>query len=66
MLGIAVSVYHAICSNSSAILCQFVGGVILDRSGATSVYLFFAVLNVIGVVLYLVFNLHKYEVSTKC
>lgn len=66
ILGIAVSVYHAICSNCSAILCQFVGGVILDRCGATNVYLFFSGLNIIGVILYLAFRLHKYEVSTKC
>ncbi|MBN7774154.1 MFS transporter [Clostridium aminobutyricum] len=66
ILGIAVSIYHAICSNCSAILCQYAGGVILDRYGASTVYLFFAAFNLIGVILYMASGLHKYDASTKC
>lgn len=57
--GLAVSGYYAISSNASTIICQMIGGIILDAWGSGGVYLFFAVYNMIGVILYMIFGLYK-------
>lgn len=57
-LGMSISLYYAV-SSVSTILCQMIGGVVLDIAGGTGVYLFFAIYNVIGIVLYVAFGLHK-------
>lgn len=57
--GLAVSIYYALGSSGSTIVCQLIGGVILDHFGAGGVYLFFALLNLSGLSLYLVCGLHK-------
>lgn len=57
--SLAISAYYVISSNISTVLCQFAGGVILDAFGATGVYLFFGIFNLIGVILYLSFGLQK-------
>ena len=57
-LGMSISLYYA-ASSFSTILCQLAGGIVLDVAGGTGVYLFFAIYNVIGVVLYVIFGLHK-------
>ena len=57
--GLAVSGYYAVSSNASAIICQMIGGAILDRWGGGGVYMFFTVYNAIGVILYIGFGLHK-------
>ncbi len=59
MIGMAMTLYQAVSSSSSSILCQFIGGTILDFYGGTRVYLFFAVYNMIGIVLYAGFKLYK-------
>ena len=57
-LGLAVSVYYG-AANLSAIVCQFLGGVILDFFGIGGVYLFFAAMNATGVALYVAQRLYK-------
>lgn len=59
LTGLAVSGYYAVSSNASTIVCQMIGGVILDGRGGGGVYMFFAVYNLIGVILYIGFGLHK-------
>jgi Major Facilitator Superfamily. len=59
MIGMAMTLYQALASNCSSILCQLVGGIILDRYDGLHVYLFFAVYNTIGVLLYTGFGLYK-------
>lgn len=59
LTGLAVSGYYAISSNASTIVCQMIGGVILDNWGGGGVYMFFALYNLIGVILYIGFGLHK-------
>jgi PPP family 3-phenylpropionic acid transporter len=59
MIGMAMTLYQALSSSLSIIVCQLIGGVILDYFGATQVYLFFSIYNVIGVLLYLGFRLYK-------
>lgn len=59
MIGMAMTLYQAVSSSSSSILCQFIGGLILDYYGGIQVYLFFAVYNLIGVILYAGFKLYK-------
>lgn len=59
MIGMAMTLYQAVSSSSSSILCQFIGGTILDFYGGIRVYLFFAIYNMIGVVLYAGFKLYK-------
>ncbi len=59
LTGLAVSGYYAVSSNASAIVCQMIGGAILDGWGSGGVYMFFAVYNAIGVILYIGFGLHR-------
>lgn len=61
LLGMAVSVYYCVSCNISTIICQLLGGVILDFYDVGAVYLFFAVYNLIGLILYLLWSLHKPE-----
>lgn len=57
--GLAVSVYYALGSSGSTIVCQLIGGAVLDRFGPGGVYLFFALFNLTGLALYLIFKLHR-------
>lgn len=55
--GIGIAVYYAIGSSFSTIVCQLIGGHLLDHalfslSGPQSVYLFFAVFNIAGVLVF--------------
>jgi len=59
LLGMAVSVYYCISCNVSTIICQLFGGIILDKYDVGAVYLFFALYNLTGVILYLLWGLHK-------
>ncbi len=59
LLGMAVSVYYCISCNVSTIICQLFGGIILDQYDVGAVYLFFALYNLTGVILYLLWGLHK-------
>lgn len=61
LLGMAVSVYYCISCNISTIICQLLGGLILDHYDVGAVYLFFALYNLMGVILYLSWRLHKPE-----
>lgn len=59
MTALATSAYYAISSNLSTIVCQLAGGVILEHSGGCGVYVFFAIYNLTGVIIYLVFGLYR-------
>lgn len=59
MLGMAMTLYQALSSSCSIIVCQLIGGAILDHYGAMQVYLFFSIYNMIGILLYLSFRLYK-------
>ncbi|MCQ4638473.1 MFS transporter [Anaerovorax odorimutans] len=63
--GMAVAVYYALGSNGSAIVCQLIGGAVLDRFGPGGVYFFFALFNLTGMILYLFFGLQKSEKKIK-
>ena len=58
-LGMGISLYYAISTNFSTIFCQFIGGLALDYGGGTTVYLFFSLYNIVGVIVYLIFGLHR-------
>lgn len=59
MIGMAMTLYQAIASNCSSILCQLIGGAILDQYSGIQVYLFFSIYNFIGILLYIGFRLYK-------
>jgi Major Facilitator Superfamily. len=59
MIGMAMTLYQAISSNCSTILCQLIGGMILEHYSGTEVYFFFGIYNTIGIILYVGFGLHK-------
>lgn len=59
LIGMTMTLYQAVSSNMSTILCQFAGGILLDYLGSAAVYTFFGVFNLIGVLFYLGFGLHK-------
>ena len=59
IIGVAMTLYQSISSNGSAILCQLAGGFLLEKAGSQQVYLFFGIFNIIGIMLYTGFGLHK-------
>jgi len=63
LIGIAVAAYYAISSHIGTILCNFFGGIAMDYLGSTGVYGLFGTINAFGVVLFVVFGLHKNEKS---
>ncbi len=65
MIGMAMALYQAVSANCSAILCQFIGGAVLDHFGPAQVYLFFSIYNAISILLYVGFRLYKCSDQTK-
>lgn len=61
LIGIAVAAYYAISSHIGTILCNFFGGIAMDYFGSAGVYGLFGVINSFGVILFIVFGLHKKE-----
>lgn len=61
LIGIAVAAYYAISSHIGTIICNFFGGIVMDYTGSTGVYLLFGVLNLLGVILFVLFGLNKSE-----
>lgn len=62
--GLGITLYYAIGTNVSTIFCQTIGGVLLDHgifglSGARSVFLFFALYNTIGALIFFTAGLHR-------
>ncbi len=57
--SLAISTYYAASANGSTIVASYISGLILDAYGSTGVYVFFTVLNTIGVALYLLMGLQK-------
>ena len=63
LIGIAVAAYYAISSHIGTIICNFFGGIAMDYFGSTGVYGLFGMLNAFGVILFVIFGLHKNEKS---
>lgn len=59
--ALAISTYYAASCSGSTIVTTFFSGYILDAFGSTGVYLFFTILNAIGLILYLSMGLQKEE-----
>lgn len=59
LIGIAVAAYYAISSHVGTILCDFFGGIAMDHFGSSGVYALFGCLNALGIILYILFGLHK-------
>lgn len=64
-IGLAVSTYYVVSSNISSIICQLLGGIMLDFAGARGVYFLFGAMNFVGAVLYTAFKLHVQKAETK-
>lgn len=60
-IGIAVAAFYAVSSNGGTILCNFFGGIAMDIFGSVGVYGLFSLLNFAGLILYLIFGLHRME-----
>ena len=61
MVSLAIPLYTAVSSNCGAITCQFFGGLIVENYGGQGVYLFYGLLNVVGILIYLLFGLYKHQ-----
>ena len=57
--SMSISIYYAIGNSMSVILCNMIGGMILDAHGPQAVYLFCFIFNSIAVALYVLVGLHK-------
>lgn len=57
--GAAITLYYALGSSASTIVCQAAGGVVLDSFGAPGVYVFFSVFNAAGAVLFCASGLYR-------
>ncbi len=59
LASLSVATYYALGNSFSSIICNLLGGVIMDAAGIKATYGFFAALYVISLVLYLLLGLHK-------
>ena len=57
--SMSISIYYAIGNSMSVILCNMIGGIVLDAAGPQAVYLFCSIFNAIAVALYMLFGLYK-------
>lgn len=57
--SLSISVYYSIGNSLSVILCSLISGMILDAAGACAVYRFFAIYNLIAVILYVGLRMYK-------
>lgn len=57
--SMSISVFYAIGNSLSVIVCNFIGGMILDAAGPQAVYLFCALFNGISVFLYIILGMYK-------
>ena len=57
--SLSVATYYSLGNSFPSIVCNFLGGFIMDMAGARGTYMFFAILYVISFVLYLALGLHK-------
>ena len=57
--SMSISIYYAIGNSMSVILCNMIGGMILDAHGPQAVYLFCFIFSGIAVALYVLVGLHK-------
>lgn len=61
MESLAISLYYIIGSNFSTIVCQIIGGLLLDAAGARGVYMFFGIFNMTGLLFYIKFRLMEHS-----
>lgn len=59
LASLSVATYYALGNSFPAIVCNLLGGAIMDAYGVKGTYLFFAALYVISLVLYLSLGLHR-------
>jgi PPP family 3-phenylpropionic acid transporter len=59
LASLSVATYYALGNSFPAIVCNLLGGAIMDAYGVRGTYLFFAALYVISLVLYLSLGLHR-------
>ncbi len=59
MVSLAIPLFTAISSNCGTIVCQLIGGIIVEGYGGPGVYLFYGLFNLAGVIIYLASGLHK-------
>ncbi len=59
LASLSVATYYALGNSLPAIVCNLLGGAIMDAAGVRGTYFFFAVLYVISMVLYLTLGLHR-------
>ncbi|MBK5253976.1 MAG: MFS transporter [Peptostreptococcaceae bacterium] len=58
LVGLAVPTFYSFTMGST-IICNYIGGVLLDVSGSTGVYIFFTLYSLVGLAIYLIFKLYK-------
>jgi PPP family 3-phenylpropionic acid transporter len=59
LISLAIPLFTALSSNCGAITCQLFGGIIVEGSGGWGVYLFYGILNLVGIIIYMAFGLHR-------
>ena len=59
LASMSISIYYAIGNSMSVILCNLIGGMILDASGPQAVYMFCFAFNAVAVILYILLGLYK-------
>lgn len=59
LVSLAIPLYTAISANTSTIVCQLLGGILVGTVGGQGVYLFYGGFTIIGIVIYIAFGLHR-------
>ena len=57
--SMSIAVFYAVGNSLSVIVCNLIGGMVLDAAGPQAVYLFCFGFNAIAVVLYVILGMHK-------
>lgn len=59
MVSLAIPLFTAVSSNCGTIICQLIGGIVVEHLGGWGVYLFYGIFNLVGILIYIIFGLHK-------
>lgn len=55
----AIAIYSSVCSGVGTMVCQYLGGIILDSSGPEAIYLAYFFFNIVAFILFILFKILK-------
>ncbi len=53
----AIAIYSSVCNGLGAMVCQYIGGIVLNRTGPAEIYFVYFLLNCVGVIIFIISKL---------